>query len=52
MDSRRKEGVEMKSFKSKKVIQYSYLFHKIGILDTDQYKQIEEYYGFKGKKNS
>ncbi|WP_276607949.1 hypothetical protein [Bacillus sp. BHET2] len=42
----------MKSFNSKKVIQYSYLFHKIGILDSDQYKQIEEYHGSKGKKNS
>ncbi|BCB04290.1 hypothetical protein [Bacillus sp. KH172YL63] len=40
----------MKAHNSKKVIQYSYLFHKIGILDDEQYKQIEEYHGLKEKK--
>ncbi|MCA1062931.1 hypothetical protein LS684_23385 (plasmid) [Cytobacillus spongiae] len=42
----------MKNFNSKKVIQYSYLFHKIGILDNEQLKQIEEYHGSNYKKRS
>jgi len=42
----------MKNFNSKKVIQYSYLFHKMGLLDSKQFKQIEEYHGSKCKKHS
>ncbi|MDT9024425.1 MULTISPECIES: hypothetical protein [Rossellomorea] len=42
----------MKNFNSKKVIQYSYLFHKIGLLDNEQFKQIEDYHGSKIKKHS
>ncbi|MCA1058564.1 hypothetical protein LCL96_06435 [Rossellomorea aquimaris] len=40
----------MKTFHSKKVIQYSYLFHKMGLLDSEQYKLIEEYHGSKKMK--
>ncbi|UXH44860.1 hypothetical protein [Rossellomorea vietnamensis] len=40
----------MNAYHSKKVLQYSYLFHKIGLLDHDQFKQIEEYHGIKVMK--
>ncbi|MBN8193049.1 hypothetical protein JI667_12930 [Bacillus sp. NTK074B] len=40
----------MKTHQSKKVIQYSYFFHKLGLIDSEQYKQIEEYHGSKGMK--
>ncbi|MGF3103211.1 hypothetical protein [Rossellomorea sp. DUT-2] len=42
----------MKNFNSKKVIQYSYLFHKMGLLDSKQFKQMVEYHGSKIKKHS
>ncbi|WP_301280404.1 hypothetical protein [Rossellomorea aquimaris] len=42
----------MKNFNSKKVIQYSYLFHKMGLLDNEQFKQIEEYHGANCKKHN
>ncbi|WP_226674963.1 hypothetical protein [Rossellomorea aquimaris] len=40
----------MKAYHSKKIIQYSYFFHKLGLLDSEQYKQIEEYHGSKEMK--
>jgi hypothetical protein len=40
----------MKSYQSKKWIQYSYLLHKMGLIDPDQFKQIEDYQELLEKK--
>ncbi|WP_179884740.1 hypothetical protein [Bacillus sp. AFS015802] len=40
----------MRGYHSKKMIQYSYIFHKLGLLDPVQYKLIKDYHESKEMK--